>query len=145
MSEPTMGRFDGKTHILPARVYYEDTDVSGIVYHANYLRMMERGRSEFLRLVGIHHMVMMAGEEPVAWTIRRMEIDYAKPARLDDALEIHTRYRTLTGARLTGEQWVKCKGTGLVTAKIEAALITMTGKPRRIPEDVKEKLAPYLD
>ncbi len=145
MSEPTMGRFDGKTHILPARVYYEDTDVSGIVYHANYLRMMERGRSEFLRLIGIHHMVMMAGEEPVAWTIRRMEIDYAKPARLDDALEIHTRYRTLTGARLTGEQWVKCKGVELVTAKIEAALITMTGKPRRIPEDVKAKLAAYLD
>ncbi len=144
MSEPTMGRFDGKTHILPARVYYEDTDVSGIVYHANYLRMMERGRSEFLRLVGIHHMVMMAGEEPVAWTIRRMEIDYAKPARLDDALEIHTRYRTLTGARLTGEQWVKCKGVELVTAKIEAALITMTGKPRRIPEDVKAKLQPFL-
>ncbi len=145
MSEPTMGRFDGKTHILPARVYYEDTDVSGIVYHANYLRMMERGRSEFLRLIGIHHMVMMAGEEPVAWTIRRMEIDYAKPARLDDALEIHTRYRTLTGARLTGEQWVKCKGVDLVTAKIEAALITMTGKPRRIPEEVKAKLASYLD
>jgi acyl-CoA thioester hydrolase len=106
---------------------------------------MERGRSEFLRLVGIHHMVMMAGEEPVAWTIRRMEIDYAKPARLDDALEIHTRYRTLTGARLTGEQWVKCKGVELVTAKIEAALITMTGKPRRIPEDVKAKLASFLD
>lgn len=145
MSEPTMGRFDGKTHILPARVYYEDTDVSGIVYHANYLRMMERGRSEFLRLVGIHHMVMMAGVDPVAWTIRRMEIDYAKPARLDDALEIHTRYRTLTGARLTGEQWVKCKGVDLVTAKLEAALITMTGKPRRIPEDVKAKLAAYLD
>jgi acyl-CoA thioester hydrolase len=140
-----MGRFDGKTHILPARVYYEDTDVSGIVYHANYLRMMERGRSEFLRLVGIHHMVMMAGEDPVAWTIRRMEIDYAKPARLDDALEIHTRYRTLTGARLTGEQWVKCKGVDLVTAKIEAALITMTGKPRRIPEDVKAKLEAFLD
>jgi acyl-CoA thioester hydrolase len=145
MSEPTMGRFDGKTHILPARVYYEDTDVSGIVYHANYLRMMERGRSEFLRLVGIHHMVMMAGEDPVAWTIRRMEIDYAKPARLDDALEIHTRYRTLTGARLTGEQWVKCKGVDLVTAKLEAALITMTGKPRRIPEDVKAKLEAFLD
>jgi acyl-CoA thioester hydrolase len=145
MSEPTMGRFDGKTHILPARVYYEDTDVSGIVYHANYLRMMERGRSEFLRLVGIHHMVMMAGDDPVAWTIRRMEIDYAKPARLDDALEIHTRYRTLTGARLTGEQWVKCKGVDLVTAKIEAALITMTGKPRRIPEDVKAKLEAFLD
>jgi acyl-CoA thioester hydrolase len=141
----SMGRFEGKTHILPVRVYYEDTDVSGIVYHANYLRMMERGRSEFLRLAGVHHMVMMTGEEPVAWTIRRMEIDYAKPARLDEDLEIHTRYRVLAGARLTGEQWVKRDGTDLVSAKLEAALITMTGKPRRIPEDVKQKLAAYLD
>ena len=146
MSEKaTMGRSEGKTHILPMRVYYEDTDVSGIVYHANYLRYMERGRSEFLRLAGVHHMVMMSGEEPVAWTIRRVEIDYARPARLDDALEVHTRYRTLTGARITGEQWIKRDGVDLVTAKIEAALITMTGKPRRIPEDVRVKLGSFLD
>ena len=142
---PTMGRFDGKTHILPVRVYYEDTDVSGIVYHANYLRYMERGRSEALRLAGIHHMVMMSGEEPVAWTIRRLDIEYIRPARLDEALEVHTRYQTLSGARLTGEQWVRRDGVDLITAKIEAALITMTGKPRRIPDDVKTKLAPYLD
>jgi len=140
-----MGRFDGKAHILPVRVYYEDTDVSGIVYHANYLRYMERGRSEFLRLAGIHHMVMLANAEPIAWTIRRMEIDYAKAARLDDNLEIHTRYRTMSGARLTGEQWVKRNGVDLVTAKIEAAIITMTGKPRRIPEDVRVKLQDFLD
>ena len=141
----SMGRFDGKAHILPVRVYYEDTDVSGIVYHANYLRYMERGRSEFLRLAGIHHMVMLANAEPIAWTIRRMEIDYAKAARLDDNLEIHTRYRTMSGARLTGEQWVKRNGVDLVTAKIEAAIITMTGKPRRIPEDVRVKLQGFLD
>lgn len=140
-----MGRFDGKAHILPVRVYYEDTDVSGIVYHANYLRYMERGRSEFLRLAGIHHMVMMANAEPIAWTIRRMEIDYAKAARLDDNLEVHTRYRTMSGARLTGEQWVKRDGVELVTAKVEAAIITMTGKPRRIPEDVRVKLQGFLD
>jgi acyl-CoA thioester hydrolase len=140
-----MGRFDGKAHILPVRVYYEDTDVSGIVYHANYLRYMERGRSEFLRLAGIHHMVMLANAEPIAWTIRRMEIDYAKAARLDDNLEVHTRYRTMSGARLTGEQWVKRDGVDLVTAKVEAAIITMTGKPRRIPEDVRAKLQGFLD
>jgi acyl-CoA thioester hydrolase len=140
-----MGRFDGKAHILPVRVYYEDTDVSGIVYHANYLRYMERGRSEFLRLAGIHHMVMMANAEPIAWTIRRMEIDYAKAARLDDNLEVHTRYRTMSGARLTGEQWVKRDGVDLVTAKVEAAIITMTGKPRRIPEEVRVKLQGFLD
>jgi acyl-CoA thioester hydrolase len=140
-----MGRFDGKLHILPVRVYYEDTDVSGIVYHANYLRYMERGRSEFLRLAGIHHMVMLANAEPIAWTIRRLEIEYAKPARLDDNLEIHTRYRTMSGARLTGEQWVKRDGVELVTAKVEAAIITMTGKPRRIPEDVRARLQDFVD
>ena len=145
MSEPTMGRFDGKTHILPVRVYYEDTDVSGIVYHANYLRFLERGRSEALRLAGVHHMVMMSGEEPVAWTIRRIEIDYARPAKLDDALEVHTRYRVLAGARLNGEQWVKRNSETLISARIEAALITMSGRPRRIPEEVRAKIQPYLD
>jgi acyl-CoA thioester hydrolase len=140
-----MGRFDGETHILPLRVYYEDTDVSGIVYHANYLRFMERGRSEFLRLAGIHHMVMLANDEPIAWTIRRIEVDYAKPARLDDDIEVHTRYLAITGARMTASQWVKRAGTDLVTAKLEAAIITMTGKPRRIPVDVKVKLAAFLD
>jgi len=140
----SMGRFDGQLHILPVRVYYEDTDVSGIVYHANYLRYMERGRSEFLRLAGIHHMVMLANAEPIAWTIRRLEIEYAKPARLDDNLEIHTRYRTMSGARLTGEQWVKRDGVDLVTAKVEAAIITMTGKPRRIPEDVRARLQEFI-
>lgn len=141
----TMGCFEGKLHILPVRVYYEDTDLSGIVYHANYLRYMERGRSEFLRLAGIHHMVMLANDEPIAWTIRRMEIDYARAARLDDELEVHTRYRAMSGARLSGEQWVKRGGVDLVTAKVEAAIITMTGKPRRIPEDVRAKLTAYLD
>ena len=110
----SMGRFDGKAHILPVRVYYEDTDVSGIVYHANYLRYMERGRSEFLRLAGIHHMVMLANEEPIAWTIRRMEIDYIQAARLDEDLQIHTRYRAMSGARLTGEQWVRRGDVDLV-------------------------------
>lgn len=141
----SMGRFDGKTHILPVRVYYEDTDVSGIVYHANYLRYMERGRSEFLRLAGIHHMVMLANDEPIAWTIRRMEIDYAKAARLDETLEVHTRYISMSGARLSGAQWVKRGGIDLVTATVEAAIITMSGKPRRIPEDVRTKLLPFLD
>ena len=141
----SMGRFVGKTHILPVRVYYEDTDVSGIVYHANYLRYMERGRSEFLRLAGIHHMVMLANDEPLAWTIRRMEIDYAKAARLDENLEVHTRYTTMSGARLSGAQWIKRSGIDLVTANVEAAIITMSGKPRRIPEDVRAKLAGYLD
>lgn len=138
------GWFEGITHILPVRVYYEDTDISGIVYHANYLRYFERGRSEFLRLAGIHHMVMLANDEPIAWTIRKIDVDYAKAARLDDELEVHTRFVAMSGARLSAAQVVKRAGAGLVSAKVEAAIITMQGKPRRIPEDVRAKMQPYL-
>jgi len=138
------GWFDGITHILPIRVYYEDTDISGIVYHANYLRYFERGRSEFLRLAGIRHMVMLANAEPIAWTIRKIDVDYAKAARLDDELEVHSRFTAMSGARLAAAQVVKRAGMDLVSAKVEAAIITMEGKPRRIPEEVRAKLQPYL-
>ncbi len=138
------GWFNGITHILPIRVYYEDTDISGIVYHANYLRYFERGRSEFLRLAGIHHMVMLANDEPIAWTIRKIDVDYAKAARLDDELEVHTRFTAMSGARLAAAQIVKRAGVDLVSAKVEAAIITMQGKPRRIPADVRDKMQPYL-
>ena len=89
-----MGHFDGKTHILPIRVYYEDTDLSGVVYHANYLRYMERGRTEFFRLAGISKMAGLEEEEPTAWAIRSVQVDYHRPARLDDEIEVRTR---LTG------------------------------------------------
>ena len=138
------GWFNGITHVFPVRVYYEDTDISGIVYHANYLRYFERGRSEFLRLAGIRHMVMLANAEPIAWTIRKIDIDYGRAARLDDELEVHTRFTTMSGARLAAAQVVKRAGDDLVSAKVEAAIITMAGKPRRIPEEVRAKLQPYL-
>lgn len=141
----TSGRFHGKLHLLPVRIYYEDTDISGIVYHANYLRYFERGRSEFLRLAGIHHMVMLANEEPIAWTLRRIHLDYMRPARLDDLLEVHTRFVELTGARMTAKQVVMRGEEELVRARVEAAIITMQGKPRRIPQDVREKMLPFLD
>src|SRR5256885_3013805 len=95
------GRFEGKTYILPIRIYYEDTDLSGIVYHANYLRYMERGRSEFFRSVGIVKLAQLEGPDPTAWTLRRIELEYLKPARLDDVIEVHTRATALTGARLS--------------------------------------------
>ncbi|NWH07282.1 MAG: tol-pal system-associated acyl-CoA thioesterase [Alphaproteobacteria bacterium] len=139
------GRFEGRVHLLPIRVYYEDTDVSGIVYHANYLRYFERGRSEFLRLAGIHHMVMLTGDEPLAWTIRNVTLDYRRPARLDDVLEVHTRFVELSGARMTASQAIRKGGHDLVRARVEAAVITMDGKPRRIPADVRAKMLPYLD
>src|ERR1700748_2280792 len=92
------GRFEGKIHILPIRIYYEDTDLSGIVYHANYLRYMERGRSEFFRSAGIARLAMLEQRNPTAWTLRRASIEYIRPARLDDLIEVHTRAISLTGA-----------------------------------------------
>ena len=138
------GWFEGTTHVLPVRVYYEDTDTSGIVYHANYLRYCERGRSDFLRMVGVRHLVMMEGETKLAWTLRRITLDYARPARIDDLLLVRTRYTELAGARLVGEQEICKGGDVLCTARIEAAVITMEGRPRRIPRDIVEKMTPFM-
>ena len=137
------GRFEGKVHVLPIRIYYEDTDLSGIVYHANYLRYMERGRSEFFRAVGITKLAQLEEPEPTAWTLRRLEIEYMRPARLDDIIEVHTKAHGLTGVRLSAEQNIYCRGVQLTHGKVEACLITLSGKPRRLPRDMHAKLAPY--
>lgn len=146
-SEPAVGFsgwFEGTTHVLPVRVYYEDTDASGIVYHANYLRFFERGRSDFLRLAGVHHLIMMEGETPLAWTLRRINLDYRRPARIDDLLYVRTRYTELAGARMNGAQEI-VRGTDILcTATIEAAVMTLDGRPRRVPADIKAKMTPFL-
>jgi acyl-CoA thioester hydrolase len=138
------GRLDGKTHILPVRIYYADTDLSGIVYHANYLIYMERGRSEFFRAAGIARLAQLENPEPTAWTLRKVEIEYLKPARIDDLIEVHTRMTGLTGARMNAEQNVYLKGEMLTRASIEACVITLAGKPRRIPQEIRDKLSPFL-
>lgn len=138
------GWFEGTTHVLPVRIYYEDTDTSGIVYHANYLRYCERGRSDFLRMAGVRHLVMMEGEHKLVWTLRRITLEYMRPARVDDLLHVRTRYTEMAGARLTGEQEIYRDKDLLCTARIEAAVITMDGRPRRIPKDIVEKMTPYL-
>jgi len=137
-----LGTFDGKIHVLPIAVYYEDTDLSGMVYHANYLRYMERGRTEFFRRCGISRADLEA-EEPTAWTIRRIAVDYHRPARLDDQLAVHSRLIAVSGARLNILQKVMCGASLLVEGRIEACLITLTGKPRRLPKNVLETLAPF--
>jgi acyl-CoA thioester hydrolase len=138
------GHFEGKTHILPVRIYYADTDLSGVVYHANYLVFMERGRSEFFRACGVARMVQMDEPEPTAWTLRKVELEYLKPARVDDLLEVHTRMTGLTGARMNAAQDVYLNGQMLTRGAIEACVITLTGKPRRIPQEVRDKLSPFL-
>jgi acyl-CoA thioester hydrolase len=138
------GRFEGKVHILPIRIYYEDTDLSGIVYHANYLRFMERGRSEFFRCAGIARLAATHGEEPWAWTLRKAAIEYLKPARVDDLIEVHTSAIGLTGVRMIADQKIYCGGQLLTRGSVEACVITLSGKPKRIPREMHAKLAPLL-
>lgn len=138
------GEFRGKTHILPVRIYYEDTDLSGVVYHANYLRFMERGRSEYFRCAGITRLAQLEDPEPTAWTLKKASLEYHRPARLDDLVEVHTRCIGLTGARMTASQSIHRNGTLLVQGQVEACIITLSGRPRRIPEDIRAKLAPLL-
>lgn len=143
MMNDALGRFEGKMHILPIRIYYEDTDLSGVVYHANYLRYMERGRTEFFRAVGIK-LAGLEDAEPTAWTLRKVQLEYFRPARLEDQLEVRTTCASLSGARMVADQKIYANDVLLTHGTVEACIITLSGKPRRIPQEVRDKLAPFL-
>ncbi len=97
---PSAGVFEGREHLLPVRVYYEDTDFTGVVYHANYVRYFERGRSDFLRSIGVSHAALLDRPDPCAFVITRLEIDFKRAARIDDALLVRTTYDTIEGPRM---------------------------------------------
>lgn len=137
--QPTSGRRDGHEHVLPARVYWEDTDASGIVYHANYLRFFERGRSDSLRLLGLGQRALL--EAGLAFVVRSLTLDFRKPARLDDALQIRSSVADLSGASLIMRQRLLREGEELVTADVRLACIEPAGRPRRIPPAVAGVLA----
>ena len=124
-------------HRLMARVYYADTDFSGVVYHARYLEFFERGRSDFLRLAGVHHTELAEGKhgERLVWVVRRMEIDFRASARIDDILTIDTRTEAVSGARIFMAQQLKRGEDLLVEARVEAAIISGNGRPRRFPRE----------
>ncbi len=124
-------------HRLMARVYYADTDFSGVVYHARYLEFLERGRSDYLRLAGVHHTELIEGKhgERIVWVVRRMEIDFRSPARIDDILTVETRTADISGARILMAQQLKRGEEVLVEAKVEAAIIGENGRPRRFPRE----------
>jgi acyl-CoA thioester hydrolase len=130
---PASGQFEGKAHLLPIRVYYEDTDFTGVVYHANYLRYFERGRSEFLRMTGVSHTALRALESPMAFVVVRMTIDYRKAARIDDALMVRTVYERVERARLHVRQTILRGLDVIAQATEEIACIDLTGRPRRPP------------
>ncbi|MCO5064717.1 MAG: tol-pal system-associated acyl-CoA thioesterase [Rhizobiaceae bacterium] len=137
------GVIENGVHRLVARVYYADTDFSGVVYHARYLEFLERGRSDFLRLSGVHHTELHDGKhgERIVWVVRRMEIDFRVPARIDDIITVVTHVAELSGARIFMAQRLLRGEDVLVEARVEAAIIGETGRPRRFP---KEWVAAFL-
>lgn len=128
------GRIEGETHVLPVRVYFEDTDFAGVVYHANFLKFCERGRSDFIRLLGINHQDLAepAAGEPSVFVVRRIEIDFLKPGRLDDVLEVVTSCAEIGGASLVLAQEVRRRKETLARARVTVVLVSSLGKPQRI-------------
>lgn len=128
------GRIEGRVHRLPVRVYYEDTDFSGYVYHANYVKFCERGRSDCLRLLGVHHheLVGTGGHDWTGFVVRRMEADFLKPARIDEVLEVHTSLAALGRARIVLDQRILRGEDCLFTALVTAAVVDRRGRPVRL-------------
>ncbi len=143
MSEALSGRLEGNRHRLLQRVYYEDTDFSGVVYHARYLHFMERGRTDYLRCLGVHQgqMAETGDREMLAFVVRHMEIDFRSSARMDDVLEIVTQTGAVGGARLVLEQEIRLNGKVLISAVVTVAIVNRDGRPRRLPANIAELLA----
>ena len=141
---PTSGVFAGREHHLPVRIYYEDTDFTGVVYHGNYLRYFERGRSDFLRLAGISHSDLLEDEAPTAFVVTRMELDFKRAARIDDALTVVTSYDEVKGVRLMVSQKILRGEELIAVAQVTAACISLDGRPKRPPASMVEKLKPWF-
>ncbi|WP_426040021.1 YbgC/FadM family acyl-CoA thioesterase [Brevundimonas sp. TWP2-3-4b1] len=141
---PTAGRFEGRAHLLPLRVYYEDTDFTGVVYHANYVRYFERGRSDFLRLAGIGHAQLLEIDPPLAFVVAEMKLQFVKPARIDDALVVRTTYDAIKGVRLMISQVIERDGQALCRADVTAVCIHLDGRPRRPTRALVEAVTPWL-
>jgi acyl-CoA thioester hydrolase len=142
---PSAGRIEGRVHYLPVRIYYEDTDFTGLVYHANYLRYFERGRSDFLRLASVRHRELLGEPEPWGFAVSHMNIDFLKPARIDDALVVKTVYETIRGPRIFLTQELMRGDVMLVKAAVEACCISLTGRPKKPPALLRERLKPFLE
>ena len=136
------GRISAGVHRLQVRVYYEDTDFTGVVYHANYLKYCERGRSDYLRLLGIHHGELSA--TGLAFVVRRMALEFLAPARIDDELTVETRFGSHSGARIEVSQSVVRGRDVLLTAAATIAVVGPGGRPQRIPAAMAVLLARSL-
>lgn len=138
MSDAAFTTRDGE-FAYPVRVYFEDTDAGGVVYHANYLRFAERARTELIRGLGFAHPELMQ-KEGAAFAVRQCSADYLRPAHLDDLLTVHTRLTDIGGATLTATQVVRRDGEDLVRLDVRLAYMTAAGRPKRLPRAIREAL-----
>lgn len=127
------------THLHPLRIYYEDTDLAGIVYYANYLRFIERARTEWVRSLGVDQVGLKA--QGIVFAVRRVEADYLVPARFDDVVEVRTDVGAVTGARITLQQDIWRGGQRLFASVVTLVAMTDTGTPARLPKGLRDKLA----
>mgnify|MGYP003632433124 FL=1 len=147
MTQPTRDaqNFDAqRQHWITVRVYYEDTDFTGMVYHANYLRFFERGRSDHLRDAGISHQSLLDREDPAAFTLTNVNVSYKRPAKVDDLLHIRTRYLGMEGPRIRFEQACLRDGQLISEAEITAVMIHADGRLRRPIREVAEHLEAFV-
>ena len=126
-------------HEFPVRVYCEDTDMAGIVYHANYLKFIERARSEWVKGMGIDQNALRE-HEGVVFVIRRIEADFRASARFDDELVVQTRVQSVSGVRLVLHQEVQRAGEALFTAEVTLVSMTLDGQPTRLPQELRRKV-----
>ncbi len=122
-------------HVFPIRVYYEDTDMGGVVYHANYLRYVERARSDWVRNLGNDQNAMR--EAGIVWVVRRVEADYLASARFDDELIVETEVVEISGVRLTMAQLIRRGETEIFRATVTAVCINSQGRPIRLPAEIR--------
>ncbi|WP_436150748.1 tol-pal system-associated acyl-CoA thioesterase [Bosea sp. LjRoot90] len=126
-------------HSISVRVYYEDTDFSGVVYHASYLRFMERGRTELIRALGIEQRELFDGDAALGFAVRRMLIDFVRPAVMDDLLTVETKPTLARGATMELDQRILRGEEVLITAQVKVACVG-GGKARRIPDVLRHRL-----
>ena len=126
-------------HVFQVRVYYEDTDMAGIVYHANYLKFIERARSDWVKVMGLDQNVMRE-RDGIVFVVRRIECDYLAAAKYDDMLEVRTVVRSMTGVRLVMGQEVLRAGQAVFRAEVTAVCVTTAGHPARLPAALRQRV-----
>ena len=144
MTSDISGIIKQKTHFFQIRVFYEDTDFSGIVYHANYLKFAERGRTNFLRLLGVNHSELINSDEPKYFVVYKMNSKFTGTSTIDDILEVRSNFISIEGVRLKIKQDIYKEEKKVFSANIEFALLDKNAKPKRFPEDIKSKIEEYL-